>query len=61
MYKITSTTDGKYIGTILDDISNPVNISEDLSFIYEKKIEVGNEITLSNSNYIIHVTIINHG
>lgn len=54
--KIINTTDGKYIGIEVDISTNPVFISEDLTFLYDKKIISGDEATIANSNYIINLT-----
>jgi hypothetical protein len=52
---IYATTDGKYIGAEVDVSKNPVVITEDFTFHYDKKIVSGNEVTLANSNYIINL------
>lgn len=50
---ITDTTDGKYIGKKVDISVNPVEVSEDLTFFYDKKIVHEDQVILANSNYII--------
>jgi hypothetical protein len=55
VYKIVSTTDNKYVGIEIDSIPNPVYIYNDFLFYYDKKIEIDNQITLINSNYIINL------
>lgn len=52
---IQNTTDGKYIGVEVESLENPVRISEDLLFQYDKKIETETEVILANSNYIINI------
>lgn len=52
--QITRTTDGKYIGIEVDISENPVFITDDFNFYYDKKI-VGDETTIANSNYIINL------
>jgi hypothetical protein len=55
MYVIINTTDGKYVGNEIENLDNPIKISEDLTFQYDKKKESGKDIVLSNSNYIINL------
>jgi hypothetical protein len=55
MYTVTNTTDGKYVGNEIENLDNPIKISKDLTFQYDKKGESGNDVVLSNSNYIINL------
>lgn len=56
MYTIINTTDGKYKDKKVEfQVDKPLSVSKDLEFEWEIARKSGDKITLSNSNYIIHL------
>jgi hypothetical protein len=53
MYKIITTTDGKYVGKNFELTPPPVAIADGFLFQYEKSFTSGDLLVLSNSNYVI--------
>ena len=50
--QITNTTDGKFIGFIIDE-SNPIEFTDQFIVYYDKIIELPDGLRFINSNYVI--------
>lgn len=59
MYEIIETTDKKYIGVILLNITNPINIDNKFIFNYTYRKELNDNLIIANSNYVINLIKIN--
>lgn len=50
---ISSTTDGKFLGHVIDTDANPVRLPDGSLFTVDRKTPLSDGTRLSNSNYII--------
>ena len=50
--QITNTTDGKFIGFIIDE-SNPIEFTDQFIIYYDKIVELSDGLRFINSNYVI--------
>ena len=51
--RITDTTDGKYIGSIITPDSNPIILSDGTMIYYDKVIQLPDGLRFAGSSYII--------
>jgi hypothetical protein len=51
--RITDTTDGKYIGSVINSDNNPITLSDGTMIYYDKVIQLPNGLRFANSSYII--------
>jgi hypothetical protein len=51
--RITDTTDGKYIGSVINSDSNPITLGDGTMIYYDKVIQLPNGLRFANSSYII--------
>jgi len=55
MYKITESTDKKFVGKEVELTSPPLMLGTH-PFRYEKVVVSGEDLIVSNSNYVIYLT-----
>lgn len=53
MYRIVNTTDGKYIGRVINEIADNITFADGFIMHVEHMKTVGEYIEISNFNYII--------
>jgi hypothetical protein len=51
--RITDTTDGKYIGSVINSDGNPIILGDGTMIYYDKVIQLPNGLRFANSSYII--------
>jgi hypothetical protein len=51
--RITDTTDGKYIGGVINPDSNPIILNDGTMIYYDKVIQLPDGLRFANSSYII--------
>lgn len=51
--RITDTTDGKYVGSVLESDSNPIQLSDGTMIYYDKVIQLSEGLRFASSSYII--------
>ena len=51
--RITDTTDGKYIGSILESDNNPIKLNDGTMIYYDKVIQLQDGLRFASSSYII--------
>jgi len=53
MMQIIDTTDGRYKGFIFDKDDNPIQLSRDVFFRYDKTLSTGKITRYSSANYVL--------
>lgn len=51
--RITDTTDGKYVGCVLDSDNNPIKLNDGTMIYYDKVIQLPDGLRFASSSYII--------